>query len=166
MTKTTVTYGVLVMALCLVLVRRHTRVEEESGRASCSVPWRRTGRPAAQRGPVGVIQLLVAVVAALADIAGTAGRRVPGSRVLARPGLAAPGSVPPSSPAAPVASPPAPSSLLLRASATPRLLVELAVAVRVVARSGLVRPGLGSCSWLSPLPRRCRRPCAPPRPGG
>ena len=33
MTKTTVTYAVLVMALCLVLVRRHTRVEEESGRA-------------------------------------------------------------------------------------------------------------------------------------
>jgi ABC-2 type transport system permease protein len=33
MTKTTVTYGVLVMALCLALVRRHTRVEEESGRA-------------------------------------------------------------------------------------------------------------------------------------
>ena len=33
MTKTTVTYGVLVMALCIALVRRHTRVEEESGRA-------------------------------------------------------------------------------------------------------------------------------------
>src|SRR4029079_9096528 len=33
MTKTTVTYAVLVMALTIVLVRRHTRVEEESGRA-------------------------------------------------------------------------------------------------------------------------------------
>ena len=33
MTKTTVTYAVLVMALAIALVRRHTRVEEESGRA-------------------------------------------------------------------------------------------------------------------------------------
>jgi len=33
MTKTTVTYAVLVMAVAIALVRRHTRVEEESGRA-------------------------------------------------------------------------------------------------------------------------------------
>ena len=61
MTKTTVTYGVLVMALCIALVRRHTRVEEESGRAellgalgvdpAAPLLQRRPGR--GRRGPGG-----------------------------------------------------------------------------------------------------------------
>ena len=72
MTKTTVTYGVLVMALSLVLVRRHTRVEEESGRAELlGALGVEPAAPLLSAVLVGVIAAgLVAVVAALADIAG------------------------------------------------------------------------------------------------
>jgi ABC-2 type transport system permease protein len=72
MTKTTVTYAVLVMALVIALVRRHTRVEEESGRAELL-----GGLAVDPRAPllsavlVGVIaSVLVAVLAGLADTAG------------------------------------------------------------------------------------------------
>jgi ABC-2 type transport system permease protein len=72
MTKTTVTYGVLVMALCVVLVRRHTRVEEESGRAELLGALAvEPAAPLLGAVLVGVIAaVLVAVVAAAADIAG------------------------------------------------------------------------------------------------
>lgn len=72
MTKTTVTYAVLVMALAIALVRRHTRVEEESGRAELI-----GGLAVDPRAPlvsavlVGALtSLLIAVLAAVADIAG------------------------------------------------------------------------------------------------
>ena len=72
MTKMTVTYAVFVMAFAVTLVRRHTRVEEESGRAELL-----GGLAVEQSAPllsavlVGVIAaVLVAVVAAGADIAG------------------------------------------------------------------------------------------------
>ncbi len=72
MTKTTVTYGVLVMALCIALVRRHTRVEEESGRAELLGAL--AIEPAAPLlGAVlagAIAAALVAATAALADIAG------------------------------------------------------------------------------------------------
>jgi ABC-2 type transport system permease protein len=72
MTKTTVTYAVLLMAFAVTLVRRHTRVEEESGRAELL-----GGLAVDQRAPlvsavlVGAFaSALVSVLAALADIAG------------------------------------------------------------------------------------------------
>ncbi|HEX4685828.1 MAG TPA: hypothetical protein VH228_03540 [Nocardioides sp.] len=72
MTKTTVTYAVLVMALTIVLVRRHTRVEEESGRAELV-----GGLAIDPRAPLvsafllgSIVSLLVAVCAGFADIAG------------------------------------------------------------------------------------------------
>ncbi|MGC4111725.1 MAG: hypothetical protein QM747_15175 [Nocardioides sp.] len=72
MTKTTITYAVLVMAMAIALVRRHTRVEEESGRAELL-----GGLALDPRAPllaavcVGVAaSVLVGVTAALADIAG------------------------------------------------------------------------------------------------
>lgn len=72
MTKTTVTYAVLVMALVITLVRRHTRVEEESGRAELL-----GGLAVDPRAPlvaalvVGfVVSSLVAVLAGVGDVAG------------------------------------------------------------------------------------------------
>jgi ABC-2 type transport system permease protein len=72
MTKTTVTYAVLVMALPIALVRRHTRVEEESGRAELL-----GGLAVDPRAPLvsalvlgAVVSALVAVLATLGDIAG------------------------------------------------------------------------------------------------
>jgi len=72
MTKMTVTYGVFVMALCVVLVRRHTRVEEESGRAELvGALGIAPSAPLASAVLLGVVAaLLVAVTAGLADIAG------------------------------------------------------------------------------------------------
>jgi polyether ionophore transport system permease protein len=72
MTKTTVTYGMLVMALCIALVRRHTRVEEESGRAellgALAVD---SSTPLVSAVLVGAITAtLVGVTGALADVAG------------------------------------------------------------------------------------------------
>ena len=64
MTKTTVTYAVLVMALAIALVRRHTRVEEESGRAELLGGLAVDPRaPLRQRGPASgrLPPLLVAV---------------------------------------------------------------------------------------------------------
>ena len=72
MTKTTVTYGVLVMALCIALVRRHTRVEEESGRAELlGALGVEPSAPLLSAVLVGVVAAaVVAVVAGIADIAG------------------------------------------------------------------------------------------------
>ncbi len=72
MTKTTVTYAVLVMALAIALVRRHTRVEEESGRAELLGGLAVDPRaPLVSAVAVGATaSLLVAVLAGLADIAG------------------------------------------------------------------------------------------------
>ena len=72
MTKMTVTYAVFLMAFAVTLVRRHTRVEEESGRAELL-----GGLAIDQSAPlvgaalVGALASgLVSVLAALADIAG------------------------------------------------------------------------------------------------
>jgi ABC-2 type transport system permease protein len=72
MTKLTVTYAVFVMVFAVTLVRRHTRVEEESGRAELL-----GGLALAQATPLVSAVLLgalgsavVAVLAGLADIAG------------------------------------------------------------------------------------------------
>jgi ABC-2 type transport system permease protein len=72
MTKTTVTYGVLVMALCIALVRRHTRVEEESGRAELlGALGVDPTAPLLSAVLVGMTAaLVVAATAAVADIAG------------------------------------------------------------------------------------------------
>jgi len=72
MTKATVTYAVLVMAIAITLVRRHTRVEEESGRAELLGGLAiDPGAPMVAAIVVGaVVSLLVAVTAALGDIAG------------------------------------------------------------------------------------------------
>ena len=72
MTKLTVTYAVLLMAFAVTLVRRHTRVEEESGRAELlgglAVDRSSPLLSAVLLGSLG--SLLVAVLAALADVAG------------------------------------------------------------------------------------------------
>ena len=72
MTKMTVTYAVFVMAFAVTLVRRHTRVEEESGRAELL-----GGLAVDQSAPllsavlVGALaSATVAALAAVADIAG------------------------------------------------------------------------------------------------
>jgi ABC-2 type transport system permease protein len=72
MTKMTVTYAVFLMVLVITLVRRHTRVEEESGRAELL-----GGLALDQSAPlvsavlVGALAAMVtSVLAALADIAG------------------------------------------------------------------------------------------------
>jgi len=72
MTKMTVTYAVFLMALAVTLVRRHTRVEEESGRAELL-----GGLAVDQGAPLlsavllgSLVAALVAVLAAVADIAG------------------------------------------------------------------------------------------------
>lgn len=72
MTKTTVTYAVLVAALGVLLVRRHTRVEEESGRAELLGGLAIDPRaPLVSAVLVGAgASLLVAVTGALGDIAG------------------------------------------------------------------------------------------------
>jgi ABC-2 type transport system permease protein len=72
MTKTTVTYAVLVMVLAIVLVRRHTRVEEESGRAEL-LGGLAIDPPAPLVAALvlgATVSLLVAASAALADMAG------------------------------------------------------------------------------------------------
>ena len=72
MTKMTVTYAVLVMVFAVTLVRRHTRVEEESGRAELvgSLAVDRSA-PVLSAVAVGTVaSLLVGVLAGLADIAG------------------------------------------------------------------------------------------------
>ncbi|MGA8245430.1 MAG: ABC transporter permease [Nocardioides sp.] len=72
MTKMTVTYATFLMAFAVTLVRRHTRVEEESGRAELL-----GGLAVAQSTPlVSAVLLavlgsgLISLLAALADIAG------------------------------------------------------------------------------------------------
>jgi ABC-2 type transport system permease protein len=72
MTKTTVTYAVFVMALAIVLVRRHTRVEEESGRAELVGALALSpGAPLVSAMLLGVVASVgVAATAALADVAG------------------------------------------------------------------------------------------------
>jgi ABC-2 type transport system permease protein len=72
MTKMTVTYAVFLMAFVITLVRRHTRVEEESGRADL-LGGGAVGRsaPLVSAVAVGVVaSLVVSVLAAAADIAG------------------------------------------------------------------------------------------------
>lgn len=72
MTKTTVTYAVLVMALAIALVRRHTRVEEEAGRAELLGGLAQDPRaPLVSAICVGsLVSVLVAALAAAGDIAG------------------------------------------------------------------------------------------------
>jgi ABC-2 type transport system permease protein len=72
MTKTTITYAVLVVALAITLVRRHTRVEEESGRAELLGGLALDPKvPLVSAVLVGTISsLLISILAALADIAG------------------------------------------------------------------------------------------------
>jgi ABC-2 type transport system permease protein len=72
MTKMTVTYAVFVMAFAVTLVRRHTRVEEESGRAELL-----GGGAVDQSAPLvsavlvgGLGSFVVSASAALGDIAG------------------------------------------------------------------------------------------------
>lgn len=72
MTKMTVTYAVFVMALAVVLVRRHLRAEEESGRAEL-LGGTAVGRDSLLAAAVltGVIaSALCGVLAAAADVAG------------------------------------------------------------------------------------------------
>lgn len=72
MTKMTITYAVFLMAFAVTLVRRHTRVEEESGRAELlgglAVDQASPLLSAVLLGVVGAV--LVSVLAALSDIAG------------------------------------------------------------------------------------------------
>jgi ABC-2 type transport system permease protein len=72
MTKMTVTYAVFLMAFAVTLVRRHTRVEEESGRAELL-----GGLAVDQSAPLvsavllgALASLVVSALVALADIAG------------------------------------------------------------------------------------------------
>jgi ABC-2 type transport system permease protein len=72
MTKMTVTYAVFLMAFAVTLVRRHTRVEEESGRAELL-----GGLALDQSAPLvsavllgGLGSLVISALAAVADIAG------------------------------------------------------------------------------------------------
>ena len=79
MTKTTVLYAVFVMALGLVLVRRHTRTEEESGRQEL-IAATLVGRSAPLTSAVleaTLVMTALGVLAAVGDIAG--GLPVPGS---------------------------------------------------------------------------------------
>ncbi len=72
MTKLTVLYAVFVALLLLVLVRRHTRTEEESGRAEL-IGGTVVGRSAPLGAAVllgSTVALAVGLLAALADIAG------------------------------------------------------------------------------------------------
>lgn len=72
MTKATVLYAVFLAALIAVVVRRHTRVEEESGRAEL-LGGTAVGRSAALAAAVveGVlVAVLVGALAAAADVAG------------------------------------------------------------------------------------------------
>jgi ABC-2 type transport system permease protein len=72
MTKMTVTYAVFVMAFAVTLVRRHTRVEEESGRAELlgglAVDPAAPLVSAVLLGALGSV--LVSALAALGDVAG------------------------------------------------------------------------------------------------
>ena len=79
MTKMTVLYAVLVAVLGLVLVRRHTRSEEESGRAELvgGTAVTRDAPLAAALLEAGLVVLAVGVLAAGADVA--AGLPVAGS---------------------------------------------------------------------------------------
>jgi len=72
MTKLTVLYAVIVAVLFVVLVRRHTRVEEESGRTEL-VGGTAVGRDAPLAAAVaeaGLVAVVIAALAALGDIAG------------------------------------------------------------------------------------------------
>ncbi|MFN8196294.1 MAG: ABC transporter permease [Nocardioidaceae bacterium] len=72
MTKTTVTYAILVMALGLVLVRRHTRTEEETGRQEL-IAATLVGRSAPLASAVleaTVVMVALGVLAAAGDIVG------------------------------------------------------------------------------------------------
>ncbi|GAB3667973.1 multidrug efflux ABC transporter permease [Nocardioides korecus] len=72
MTKLTVLYAVLVAVLGLVLVRRHTRTEEESGRAELvgATAVTRDAPLAAALLEAGLVALAVGILAAAADVAG------------------------------------------------------------------------------------------------
>lgn len=72
MTKATVLYAVFVALLGMILVRRHTRTDEESGRTelvSAGVVGRHAPLTAAMLA-VSVVFLVIGLLAALADIAG------------------------------------------------------------------------------------------------
>ncbi|MCW2866777.1 MAG: hypothetical protein JWR20_965 [Marmoricola sp.] len=71
MTKLTVLYAVLVAVLGLLLVRRHTRAEEESGRAELvgSTAVGRDAPLAAALVEAGLVALAIGVLAAVADVA-------------------------------------------------------------------------------------------------
>ena len=72
MSKTTVMYAMFVMLMTLVIVRRHTRGEEESGRfelIGATAVGRAAPAAAATAYAVGVVAVL-GVLAALADVAG------------------------------------------------------------------------------------------------
>jgi ABC-2 type transport system permease protein len=72
MTKMTVTYATFVMAMAVTLVRRHTRVEEESGRAELLGGLGVDSRaPLVSAVLVGALaSALVSVLAALSDVVG------------------------------------------------------------------------------------------------
>jgi ABC-2 type transport system permease protein len=70
MTKMTVLYAVFVAALFVVLVRRHTRVEEESGRTEL-VGAGAVGRSAPLAAAAGETLLLAAVLGVLTAVANT-----------------------------------------------------------------------------------------------
>ncbi len=72
MTKMTVVYAMFLMALPVVLVRRHTRVEEESGRAELvgALAVGRLAPLAAAVGVAGVATSVIAVLVVLANVAG------------------------------------------------------------------------------------------------
>ncbi len=72
MTKATVLYAVFVALLGMILVRRHTRTDEESGRTElvgAGIVSRRAPLTAAMLS-AGVVFVVIGLLAALADIAG------------------------------------------------------------------------------------------------
>lgn len=141
MSKLTVTYAMAVMAMVIVLVRRHTRTEEESGRAEL-VASTRVGRGAPLVAALtlgAAASVLVGTLAALIDIA--AGLPVAGSIAFgltwAGAGLVGTGV----------------AGLTGQLSASSRTCAALAVAV--VAAMDLVRAvgdlGPDPLGWFSPL---------------
>ncbi len=85
MTKMTVLYAVFVALMLLVVVRRHTRSEEETGQAEL-LGGTAIGRDAALAAAVSfgaIISVVVGLLAALAEHGGrAAGRRIPAVRRL------------------------------------------------------------------------------------
>lgn len=72
MTKTTILYAVFVMVLALVLVRRHTRIEEETGRQEMLAATQ-VGRSAPLISAVAeaaMVMVVLAAIAAAGDILG------------------------------------------------------------------------------------------------